>query len=97
MTREQLVLKIEPHGSADPLYSQVVSTSEILPQPQPITGGVKQGSVLGPLILQLHVNEFSREIRHSAPLLFSDNIRLACSFALSSLPQTVTSIIKELN
>ncbi|MBM6549431.1 reverse transcriptase domain-containing protein, partial [Streptococcus dysgalactiae] len=55
------------------LRSQVVNIDGHISQPLPVTSGVIQGSVLGPLLFLLYINDVFTEIRHGTPFLFADD------------------------
>lgn len=103
---EWLLLKIKSCGLGDPLYSwlasylsdrfQTVGINGTLSQPQPIATGLIRGSVLGPLLFLLDVNDIFRAIRHGVPYLFADDIKTVYSFEPLSLLQTMSSIMGDL-
>ena len=64
----------------------------------PVLSGVPQGSVLGPLLFLLYVDEFHQVIHHSSIKLFADNVALykeiISSNDQSSLQEDLTRIFK---
>lgn len=54
-----------------------VKSGEVLSRPSPITSGVVQGSVLGPLLFAVFINDLPRVVSKQASiLLFADDIKL---------------------
>ena len=43
--------------------------------------GVCQGSVLGPQIVNVSINDLCNSIKHSSYLLFADNIKICCTIS----------------
>lgn len=54
---------------------------------------MKSYGFAGPLC----VDDIFRAIHHGKPFLFADNIKIAYSFELPSLPQTMVKIMEDLN
>lgn len=50
----------------------MVSANDTPPSPRPVASGVPQGSVLGPVLFLLYVNDITDHIR-SRMLLFADD------------------------
>ena len=42
-------------------------------EPRPITSGVPQGSILGPILLLIHFNDFEKCLKHSKVITFADD------------------------
>jgi len=87
---DALLHKIKASGIADPLFSwlrsylsnrtQVTLVSGYPSPPLPITSGVVQGSVLGPTLFLLYINDVLSCIKHGTPFLFADDIKIVYTF-----------------
>ena len=55
---------------------QMVKTGFHTSNAVPITSGVIQGSVLGPLLFLLYFNDICDVIKHGKPFLFADDIKI---------------------
>ena len=74
---DRMLIKLSAHGIEGNLLnwfslflsdrSQVVKIGEALSSPLPRSSGVLQGSVLGPLICSIFVNDLPNVIQHSTP------------------------------
>ena len=75
--------------------SQAVSVSGIKSTSQPILHGVPQGSVLGPLLFLIYVNDLHEAIPYSLTNLFADDTMLLIkSKSLKSLAKMVNIDLK---
>ncbi|MBM6549270.1 reverse transcriptase family protein [Streptococcus dysgalactiae] len=102
----RLLAKIRTYGIIDPLLSwlssylsmrkQVVNIDGYLSQPKPVTSGVVQGSVLGPLLFLMYINDIFHTIRHGKPFLFADDIKIVYSFPPQSLNTMLPKIQRDL-
>ncbi|WP_432422650.1 RNA-directed DNA polymerase [Streptococcus dysgalactiae] len=101
-----LIAKIRMFGIVDPLLSwlasylamrfQKVNVNGHLSQPLPVTSGVIQGSVLGPLLFLLYIDDVFPVIRYGTPFLFADDIKIVYPFEPSSLNNTLSNIAHDL-
>ena len=59
--------------------SQFVGFNGVLSDIEPVVVGVPLGSILGPLLFVLHVNNVSDVIRHCSILMYADDTVIFCS------------------
>ena len=71
--------------------SQVVGLNDVLSDSEPVIVGLPQGSILGPLLFILHVNDLPDEIRNCNILMYENDTILFCSGS------DVSTIEKRLN
>ena len=86
VSHSHLLLKLEALGITDDIlmwlrsfltacHQRVVISGEIFSW-IPVTSGVPQGSVLGPLLFLLYVNDISSVVSNSSVKLFADDITI---------------------
>ena len=87
--------------------TQYVSFHGIHSRMLPITTGVPQGSILGPLLFIIYMNDIHRACEYFHPILFADDTNLTgalCSFneeqntpnRIVSLSQVINNELKEI-
>lgn len=64
---------------------QCVSIDDYVSEPIAVSQGIPQGSVLGPLIFSLYINDLPRTLRHLLYHLFADDVQLYYSTAEKDL------------
>ena len=75
----------------------VVKIGNEYSSPKDITSGVIQGSVLGPILFLIYVNDIFDIFSFGKPFMFADDLKIAYAFHPDDLHCTVTRIQKELN
>ena len=100
---EGLIYKLRMFGIINPLYkwlqsflenrTLVVTLNNSLSTPRPIKSGVIQGSVLGPLLFLLYVNDISKEIHHGKSFLYADDLKIVYNLSDRS-PSDITNDIQ---
>ena len=81
----ELLMKLWSVGITDKLWSwfrsylfnrsQVVSINNQLSDPLPVKSGIPQGSILGPLLFIIYINDLSSSISYSNLLKFADDVK----------------------
>jgi hypothetical protein len=101
-----LLLKLEQFGIRPPLLtwissylsnrSQVVSVDGYLSKPKPVISGVIQGSVLGPVLFLLFINDIFESIRHGKSFMFADDIKIVYTYQPYNMQQCFRDIQSDL-
>ncbi|MBM6549230.1 RNA-directed DNA polymerase [Streptococcus dysgalactiae subsp. equisimilis] len=106
VSHRRLLAKVLSYGVSGTLHSwltsylsmrkQAVFIDGYLSQPRPVTSGVVQGSVLGPLLFLMYVNDIFSTIHHGKPFLFADDIKIVYSFPPQNLTATLLDVNRDL-
>ena len=75
----------------------VVKIGSDYSSPRDITSGVIQGSVLGPTLFLIYVNDIFDIFSFGKPFMFADDLKIVYAFRLDDLQHTISRIQKELN
>ena len=59
--------------------TQLCSVNGVLSGPKPISCGIPQGSILGPLLFLVYINDLPRSLEYSSPRMFADDTTLTVS------------------
>ena len=75
---------------------QCVIMNQIISSFLPMPTGVPQGSVLGPLLFTIFINDLPDIISHCTSQLFADDVQIYCSGKQKELSQTVEKVNADL-
>ena len=102
---KKLLYKLQLYGFRDPLYSwiqsflkdrsQFITIDQHCSTRRTVPSGVIQGSVLGPLLFLLYINDITDCIKNGRPFLFADDLKIVYSSASDiniSIQQDLTNI-----
>lgn len=103
----RLLGKIESYGITQPLLSwfssylsarnQVVNINGCISHPKSVTSGVIQGSVLGPVLFLMYINDIFNLVHHGTPFLFADDIKIVYEFDPQSFSVAFSDIQSDLH
>ncbi|KAK4470029.1 hypothetical protein MN116_000061 [Schistosoma mekongi] len=102
-----LVGKLSSYGIRNPLLAwlnsflsnrhQIVKINSTLSKPEPVTSGVIQGSVLGPLLFIAYINDICKCFSMGRPFLYADDLKIVYSFPPQEFAHTFSGVTTELN
>ena len=75
---------------------QVVKIQDTLSSPLPLTVVVPQGSILGPVLFTLYVNDLFRVLQHCKPLGYADDTKLFLRFPSNNLHDVIPAVDEDL-
>ena len=86
VSHSKLLLKLEKYGFKGKLFkfiedflrerNQRVKVGNVLSSSLPVTSGVPQGSVLGPLLFIIYVNDITEVLKYSSIKIYADDCKL---------------------
>ena len=104
-----LLKKLHAHGISGPLFLwmtdylsnrlQVVRINQVFSDPTEVLSGVFQGSVLGPLLFLVFIDDIDDLVKNSLIIKYADDIKLAVAFDKDPPSQQLTcdNMQKDLN
>ena len=72
--------------------SQCVKIKDTLSSQKPVSSGVPQGSVLGPLFFLLFVNDMPDNLTHSNFYLFGDDLKIFSSASEADIQEDINKL-----
>jgi retron-type reverse transcriptase len=77
--------------------TQVTMINSSMSQPKPVTVGVPQGSILGPLLFLIYINDLPECLTHCKSILYADDTLLYyCAESISDLQSKLNSDLRSL-
>ena len=76
---------------------QIIEVNSVLSDPVPVPSGVIQGSVLGPLLFLIYINDITKCIVNGCPYLYADDLKIVYKLKKSTIPDDGSRIQDDLN
>lgn len=76
--------------------SQTVCVDDHFSKPVLVSSGVPQGSVLGPLLFSMYINDLPACVSFSRVHMYADDVQLVCSSKINEAEQCIESINSDL-
>ena len=77
--------------------TQVTTVNNSTSSPRPITVGVPQGSILGPLLFLIYINDLPKCLNHSKSIRYADDTLLYFSKTATALQTDMNSDLQSLS
>ena len=71
---------------------QVVKFQNTVSDPLPLTAGVPQGSIMGPVLFTLYANDLFRVPKYCKALVYVDDTKLFLGFPASELSDVISAV-----
>ena len=75
---------------------QVLKFQNTVSDPLPLTVGVPRGSIMGPVLFTLYVNDLFRVPKHCEPLGYVDDTKLFLGFPANELDDVISAVNEDL-
>ena len=107
---KRLLIKLKSHGIRPPLLDflksylqnryQVVQIRNVVSEPSPITSGVLQGTILGPLLFLIYIHDLSSISVSAKTFLYADDLKIAYAYngnTVANIHRTIQTDLRKLS